>query len=133
GGCAPSQSADYSQLNGISTRCRASRGSPGSRGGGFKLLRLPAFRCRSDEPAPIVLDREGRQPSRQIGARIDADAIAALLHRVDDGVAVNHDEAMFLGVGEKRLADPTQVGGILLLHGDARADARVDEEIVAEA
>src|SRR4051812_28831411 len=80
-----------------------------------------------DQPAVHILDAERGQDSAMIGAGVDPDPVAPLVHLRDDRVAVDDDEAMLLRVAEKRLADPPQIVRILVLDGEAGADAGMDE------
>src|SRR5438270_38029 len=98
------------------------------------MLRLLMGGCGVGGEIPAVgsLYREGRQDAAAIRAGVDADAVCALVHRVRYCMAVNDDTAMVLRVAEERVADPSQVLSVLLLHRDARADSGMDEQIISE-
>src|SRR5206468_7344528 len=88
---------------------------------------------RVEQPAFGSLDRKGRQNSAAVGPRVDADPVRPLLDGLGDGVAMDDDEAVIAVIVEERFADPPQVGLALLVELDARPNAGMDEQIVAEA
>ena len=47
-------------------------------------------------------------------------------------MAVNDAKSEILGRGEKRLADPQQIEGALIVEPDPRSDAGMDKQIIAE-
>src|SRR4051812_45949231 len=93
--------------------------------------RFPAHRG-VEKPAAVILDRQSREDSAFVGARVDADAIAPLLHFGADRMAVDHDEAVLTVVEQERLPDPAQVGLLLPVERNSGANAGVDEQEIAE-
>src|SRR5690606_8142312 len=86
-----------------------------------------------DRPAPAfdgfdvaalrAFEHDRGQPARHVGAGIDADAVATILRRIADRVAVDDNLAVAVGVRQERLADPAQVVRLLLRDRHARIDA----------
>ena len=53
----------------------------------------------------IFLDGERGEDAAMIGAGVDRDPVRPLVDLRDDGMAVDDDEAMLLGVAEERVAE----------------------------
>src|SRR3712207_6452768 len=82
--------------------------------------RLCLLLGRRQIPALAIFDGKRGQHAAVIGAGIDRDSVRPFLHRADDSVAVDDDEAMLLGIAEEWIADPAEVMAVLLLQPDPR-------------
>ena len=104
--------------------------------GGLKSIEwssfVPRIRPGVDQPAVVPFDSQRRENASAIGARVNSNPIWMILDFGRDGVAVNDHEAVVELVEEERLANPTKVGLALLIEVDARPDASMDKEIIAE-
>src|SRR5688500_13008371 len=96
------------------------------RGGGVRLARL-------EEPALLALQADRGERPGAVGAGIEGDPVGMLLRPLDDGVAVDDDDAMVAPVVEEAFADPAEVATDLLVERHAGADPGMDEQIIAEA
>src|SRR3546814_11866361 len=85
-----------------------------------------------DIAAASILNHQRRQAPGLIGAGVDSYPVGPFVHLVDDRVSMDDHEPVCLLLAEERFAYPAEVGKVLLLKVDAGADARMDEEIVAE-
>src|SRR5438309_3162848 len=83
-------------------------------------------------PAAVAFDRKRGQHAGAIRAGVDADPVGPLVDALENRMAVDDDAAMVVRVAEEWVANPPEVGAVLLFDGDAGADAGVDEQIVAE-
>ena len=93
---------------------------------------VPRIRPGVDEPAVVPFNSKRRENAGAVGARVNSDPIWMILDFGRDGVAVNDHEAVVGLVKKERLANPTKVGLALLIEVDARPDAGMDKEIIAE-
>src|SRR5690606_42059845 len=72
-------------------------------------------------------ERECRQPARSEGARVDADAIAAILRFLADRVPVNDYRSVRVRVGQERLAGSPEIARLQGVKGPAGVDRCVKE------
>src|SRR4051794_33635018 len=87
-----------------------------------------------EEPPVRPLDCKRGEHAGAIGARVDSDAIRALIHLLRDGVAVDDDEPIIGSlVGEEWVTNPPQIRLALLVNRNSGANARVDEQIVTKS
>jgi hypothetical protein len=100
------------------TRCRPSRG--------FRAV------LGRQEPALLALEADRGQPAAGEGAGVDADPVGADVDILGDRMAVDDHLAEAVAVAEEIVADPAEVAGRLLLDRDARPEAGMDEQIVAD-
>src|SRR5690606_9355580 len=77
-----------------SGRERRSGDRPGLAGLGFDIAALRAFK------------RDRGQAAAHVGARVDADAVAAIFGSVADRMAMHDHFAVAVRMGQERLADP---------------------------
>ena len=110
-------------------RALSARSLPGRAARLCLLLAL----ARLDEPPFRPLQPDGREDPVPVGAGIDRNPVRMRFGLVDDGVAVDDDEAVIGAALEESVANPAEVLGALLGDRHARADAGMDEQIVAEA
>ena len=80
----------------------------------------------------ILFDCQGGEDSGPVGARVDPDAVDALLDLRPDGVAMDDHEAMGGFVRQEWLADPSKVRLTLLIERDPRPNSGMNKQIVAE-
>src|SRR5690606_29758522 len=114
---------DRARLTGPLARVAGRQRRDGDTAGGLHRLAV-APRRRGE--------RASRQPARPDGARVDADAIAAILRFLADRVPVNDYRSVRVRVGQERLADPPEIARLLGVKRHPGVDPCVNEQVVAD-